>query len=174
MPHSVFISYSSQDAATARAVCAELEGRGVRCWIAPRNAVPGIPYARQLVDAINNCEVVLLVLSANANASRAVLNEIELATNRAKPVLPFRIEDVMPASDLEFYIRSVQWLDAMSKPLPDAVADLMHALEGLITPATASYETTPSPEHNLPSSLTHLVGREDDVIQLEALLETSR
>jgi len=34
MAHDVFISYATQDKTTADALCATLEGRGVRCWIA--------------------------------------------------------------------------------------------------------------------------------------------
>ncbi len=42
-PFDVFISYSSDDKLIADAICAELESRRIRCWIAPRDALPGIP-----------------------------------------------------------------------------------------------------------------------------------
>ena len=41
MPHDVFISYASEDAAPADAVRAALEGAGIRCWIARRDIMPG-------------------------------------------------------------------------------------------------------------------------------------
>src|SRR5713101_8280389 len=41
MAHDVFISYSSKDKPVADAVCAGLEGRGIRCWAAPRDILPG-------------------------------------------------------------------------------------------------------------------------------------
>jgi hypothetical protein len=41
MPHDVFVSYSSDDKPTADAVCATLENKGIRCWIAPRDILPG-------------------------------------------------------------------------------------------------------------------------------------
>jgi hypothetical protein len=41
MARDVFISYSSKDKPTADAVCATLEANGIRCWIAPRDVVPG-------------------------------------------------------------------------------------------------------------------------------------
>jgi hypothetical protein len=37
MAHDVFISYSSKDKPVADAVCAGPEGRGIRCWVAPRD-----------------------------------------------------------------------------------------------------------------------------------------
>ena len=48
----MFISYSSQDAEVAERVVASLEARGLRCWIAPRDVAPGVPYGEALVDAI--------------------------------------------------------------------------------------------------------------------------
>jgi len=36
--HDVFISYSSKDKTIADAVCARLEMRGIRCWIARRTS----------------------------------------------------------------------------------------------------------------------------------------
>lgn len=41
MDFDIFISYSSQDKPTADAACAVLEAAGIRCWIAPRDIMPG-------------------------------------------------------------------------------------------------------------------------------------
>ena len=41
MAHDVFVSYSHKDKATADAVVARLEQDGSRCWVAPRDIVPG-------------------------------------------------------------------------------------------------------------------------------------
>lgn len=45
MAHDVFISHSSKDKSVADAVCSMLEQHRVRCWIAPRNVIPGKNYA---------------------------------------------------------------------------------------------------------------------------------
>jgi hypothetical protein len=46
MPSMVFISHSSNDRATADAICAHLESAGIKCWIAPRDIEPGaIPFS---------------------------------------------------------------------------------------------------------------------------------
>ena len=52
MAHDVFISYSSKDKAVADAVCAGLEGRGIACWMAPRDIVPGVDWGAAIIDAI--------------------------------------------------------------------------------------------------------------------------
>ena len=116
MAHDVFISYSSKDKATADAVCARLESRGIRCWIAPRDVGPGANYGAEIIDALRGSRALVLVLSAHANASRHIPNEIERAVSHGVPVLPFRIEDVQPAKALDLFIGSVHWLDAMTPP----------------------------------------------------------
>src|SRR6516164_3478420 len=40
-PFDVFVSYSSKDKHIADAAVATLEAKGIRCWIAPRDIVPG-------------------------------------------------------------------------------------------------------------------------------------
>jgi hypothetical protein len=68
----VFVSYASQDVAVADAIVATLEKNGLECWIAPRDVTPGSQYADEIVGAINDARVLVLVLSQYAVASPAV------------------------------------------------------------------------------------------------------
>ncbi len=132
MPAQVFICYSTEDQAIANAVCDRLEAGGIKCWIAPRDPVPGLPYSEQIVHAIAQSAVVLLILSARSNVSRAVLGEIELAANRRKIILPLRIEDVAPSESLEYYIRSVHWHDAFASHRETQLDALVARVEALL------------------------------------------
>lgn len=51
MAHDVFISYSYHDKNVANAVCSAVESAGIRCWIAPRDVLPGMEWgeARSLL-----------------------------------------------------------------------------------------------------------------------------
>lgn len=117
MAHDVFISYSSKDKVTADAVCARLEGRGIRCWIAPRDVQPGMQYGEEIIDAIHGSRVMVLVLSANANASPHIPKEVERAVSNGVAIIPLRVENVTPAKSLDYFISSVHWLDAVAPPL---------------------------------------------------------
>ena len=48
MAHDVFISYAQEDKPVADAVCALLESKRVRCWIAPRDVLAGQEYAEAI------------------------------------------------------------------------------------------------------------------------------
>jgi hypothetical protein len=117
MPHDVFVSYASQDKTVADAVCNTLESAGVRCWIAPRDVVPGMEYGEAIIDAINDCRIMVLVFSSKANVSNHISREIERAVSKGVTVMPLRIEQVMPSKTLDYFIGSVHWLDAVTPPL---------------------------------------------------------
>lgn len=94
MAHDVFVSYSSADKTVADAVCTALEGGGLRCWVAPRDIVPGVDWGAAIIDAIEGAKVMVLIFSANANASRQISREVERAVAKGVTIVPFRIQDV--------------------------------------------------------------------------------
>ena len=134
MAHDVFISYSSKDKPAADATCAVLEFKGIRCWIAPRDIMPGGDWGETIVDAIHTSRAMVLVLSANANLSQQIKREVERAVNAGLPVIPLRIENVMPAKSLEYFLSTPHWLDAFTPPLEhhlNYLADVIgHILNG--------------------------------------------
>jgi hypothetical protein len=128
----VFISYSSDDRAVAEKVCRLLERDGITCWIAPRDISPGHDYGEQIIDAIQSTRVMVLILSANANASVFVKKEVERAISTGKVVVPLRIQDVQPSKALQLFVSSSQWIDAWTPPLPARVHVLAAAIKGLL------------------------------------------
>jgi formylglycine-generating enzyme required for sulfatase activity len=112
MPHDVFISHSSKDKTIADAACACLESRGIRCWVAPRDIMPGADWSASIIDGISGAKAMVLILSSHSNVSKQVLREIERAANRSIPILPFRIEDIELSKSLEYFLSSSHWLDA--------------------------------------------------------------
>lgn len=145
MAHDIFISYSSKDKSVADAVCARLESRGVRCWIAPRDVQHGVKYGAAIIEAIRGSRVMVLVLSNNANLSQHIPNEIERAVSLGVAILPFRIEDVVPAEALDLFIGSVHWLDALTPPLDRHLDRLAESVLKLLDRPVASAPPTPVP-----------------------------
>ncbi len=115
--HDVFLCHSSHDRAVAEQVVAHLESRQFRCWIAPRDIVHGTKWDAAIMDGIERCRVMALILSAHAMDSEYVLNEVGLATELKMPILPLRIAPVKPAGALKFHLARIQWIDALTPPL---------------------------------------------------------
>jgi hypothetical protein len=133
MSHDVFICYSSRDKPVADAVCAVLEAEGVRCWIAPRDILPGVDWGESIIDSINEARAMVLIFSSNANAAQSqIKREVERAVNKGIPVIPFRIENVMPTKSLEYFLSTPHWLDAFTPPLDEHVRQLADSIKRLL------------------------------------------
>lgn len=132
MNHSVFISYSSKDQVLANAVCARLEQNGIKCWIAPRDGQPGQPYGEEIIDAIVESTVMVLIFSEHSNASPQVANEVERAMSKSRVIIPFRITDVQPSGAIEYFIGSRHWLDALTPPIEQHIDRLVATVRGVL------------------------------------------
>jgi hypothetical protein len=124
MAHDVFISHSTKDKIKADTVCAVLEANGIRCWVAPRDVLAGEDWMGSIMSALDDCAVVVLVFSQNANDSGQVRREIQRALSRELPVIPFRIEKVKPTGAMEYSMSATHWLDAFNPPLEEHVSRL--------------------------------------------------
>jgi TIR domain len=107
----VFISYSSKDSKAAHAICSALESRKLTCWIASRDVRPGENFMDAIVDAINSAKTMVLVFSENANNSEEIKREIVLAGNARIPVIPVRVENVLPKGAFAYQLATRQWID---------------------------------------------------------------
>ncbi len=145
MAHDVFISYSSKDKPVADAVCAGLETRGIRCWIAPRDIMPGVEWGGALIDAITASKVMVLIFSSNANSSPQIKREVERAVAKGVRLLPFRIEDVPLAKTLEYFISTPHWLDALTQPLEGHIAKLADTVRLLMAARESGQLLPPRP-----------------------------
>jgi hypothetical protein len=132
MAHDVFISHSSQDKTIADAACAALEKEAVRTWIAPRDVQPGRSFAGEITRAIQHSKVMVLIFSKHSNASEQVLREVQLAANSRLHIVQFRIEDIVPNDDLEYYLSTPHWLDALSPPLERHLDRLQASVKALL------------------------------------------
>jgi tRNA A-37 threonylcarbamoyl transferase component Bud32 len=146
----VFISYAASDRAVAESACAALESENVRCWIAPRDVLPGQSFAQALVSAIHAARVFVLVFSSATNRSQQVERELDMAVSSGLPILPLRVEDVLPRESIEYYLAGQHWLDALTPPLDDHLRRLAAAVATLLRrspePQAPAAEADPEPE----------------------------
>ncbi len=122
--YDVFVSYSSKDKTTCDALVATFERKGMRCWIAPRDILPGVNWGEAIIGGIEQCRAMVLVFSAHSNESPQVKREVERAVSKGIPVIPLRIEDVKLSRAMEYFISSQHWLDALTPPLENHLEEL--------------------------------------------------
>jgi hypothetical protein len=150
MTYDVFISYAAENKAVADTICVILEDRKIRCWIAPRNILPGEDWMSALTRAVRSSQALVVVYSSHCNQSGHVLREINLAIQYNVVIIPFRIEDKPLSDSLEYLLGTTHWLDALTPPLEhhiERLSDLINAL--LQDPQTWRPATSP---HGAPHS----------------------
>jgi ribosomal protein L7/L12 len=112
----LFISHSTRDSATiAQGLAAALEAAGQKCWIAPRDVKPGIPYPGQIVAGIEGSAGLVLIVSPAANESPDVLQELQVASSARKVIAPVVVGGTQPSRDLRYYIgvlHQIPWGEA--------------------------------------------------------------
>jgi hypothetical protein len=110
----LFVSHVSEDRSAAYEIVAELERRGVSCWIAPRDVRPGRPFDDEIVEAIETCRAMLLIFSGRCNESEYIRREVTVAGDAGKVIVPFRIEDAKPQRALRVRLSDLHWIDAFA------------------------------------------------------------
>lgn len=104
----VFISYSSLDKKEITWAIELLSEMDISYWKAPEMIPVGSNYAKEIPNAIKQCDVFLLFVSRASQGSIWVEKEIDSAINHRKIIVPVRI-DASPLNDLfAFYLNNVQ------------------------------------------------------------------
>ncbi|MGD0023456.1 MAG: toll/interleukin-1 receptor domain-containing protein [Xanthobacteraceae bacterium] len=132
MEFDAFISYSSRDKTAADAACAVLESAGIRCWIAPRDIRAGGEYGAAIIEAIDRCQVMVLIFSSSANDSQQISREIERAVSKGIPIVPVRIEEVVPTKSMEYFLGAIHWLDALTPPIEKHLQRLAETVKAIL------------------------------------------
>lgn len=136
-PVRVFLSHASVDRERADAVYEAFEAAGIHCFYAPRAILVGRQYQHEIMHAINESEVMVVLLSPDSVASKHVLREATRADDREGGViLPYSIGDIKSEKDL-----SAEWRYLLTTiqmvPLPspaEVVATTRRFLTGVSAP----------------------------------------
>lgn len=124
MGRHVFISHSGKNRPVANAICHALEHKGIRCWIAPRDVVPG-QWPESILKGIQDATVMLLLFSSDAAGSDDVFREVHLAARYKVLLIPVRVEDVEPKGRWEYALSTYHWLDIFPPPCEAYFEDLV-------------------------------------------------
>lgn len=131
----VFISYSRQDAPIARTIADRLEAAGHAAFIDYLGIGGGEEFVQVLGQAIDACDMVLVLLSASAIDSQWVRWEIGWALRQRKLIVPILLESVSFAAI--FPLASLHHLDFRdaSDPAREAALRALNDLLALAPPA---------------------------------------
>ncbi len=133
---NVFISYSRRDIEKAEMLRRLLEGFGFNVWLDLVGIAAGEEWPTKLAEAINESDVVLMLISRASVASEYCLKEIIFAKRKNKPIVGMRLDDSPLPDKIEFMLGDIQQVSlAEGQRLEDVLGQLSDGLQSQIKKA---------------------------------------
>lgn len=123
----IFISYRSLDGVPAKQVRSVLMQHGFECWMAPKSIPGGRDYAECIPDAIDGCDVFVLILSKKTYKSKWVPKELDRAINCGKHIIPIHIDASQLPKAWDFKLENMQIISAYNR-FDEACNELLRAI----------------------------------------------
>ena len=154
--YKLFFSYSTKDQETAFQIVDQLESRDVKCWIAPRDIPTAQSWAGAIIEGLNSCSFFLILLTEHSNASKQVLREVERAIDKGMTVIPVILSDVEQSADLQYYLSTIQWLDARENSVESCAEQIVEIVRNHAAPGKESVLRDSNASKNSFSETTNL------------------
>ncbi len=141
-----FLSHTSEHSLLARKLATGLERAGFRCWLYERDALPDIPYRRQVRAALGRSAVVITLISKQSIKSHELFSEVEDAYKLGCRIVPLFVEST--ADEMEtlsagwqiFFVSTLRLDCNRTRGVQQAVASLVAAADSLGVPYTANMQ----------------------------------
>ncbi|HEY6172242.1 MAG TPA: TIR domain-containing protein [Candidatus Kapabacteria bacterium] len=104
----IFISYSSKDREKAEQLTELLASAGLSVWIDKHGIDVSTSWSKEIVQAIDGCKALVVLLSPNSVVSVNVAKEVSLAAEQKKKILPLDLEPVELTDDLRYHLAGLQ------------------------------------------------------------------
>ena len=105
-----FLSYARTDAKVALQFADDLIAAGVSVWVDQYDIRPSQHWDQAVETAVRSCEGLVVILSPRSAASPNVADEVSVAINAGKDVIPILIEACTPP----LRMTRMQFIDATS------------------------------------------------------------
>jgi TIR domain/AAA domain len=157
----LFLSYASSDRQQALRIADALERAGIPLWIDRTGISGGSSWAEEIVSAVRGSAALAVLCSPSAMDSRNVRQEIQLAWDEDRPILPLLLAQVDFPDSMAYFLRGRQWIDLMHRSETEWLPELAAALSrfGIGQPKIQPAAPSP-PRAELPRPSSPLIGRQ--------------
>jgi TolB-like protein/Tfp pilus assembly protein PilF len=104
----IFISYSHTDSDHALSLAERLRGQGISVWIDQHGIEAASSWSKEIVQAIDTCKALVVLLSNRSIASDNVVREVSLAFEGKKSIVPVDLETVVLTPDFRYQLAGIQ------------------------------------------------------------------
>lgn len=123
----IFMSYSRADSKIVSRLIGELEAAGYQVWVDRVEIRGGEIWRREIVNAVDTSDVMVLVLSNHSIESDNVRRELDLAESGKLRILPIEIEPVTIPPEFRYQLVGIQRIN-LYKNYDQGLRELLGAL----------------------------------------------
>lgn len=145
-PLSIFISYARIDSSFTDRLEADLQARNFRTWVDRRKLEGGQVWLDQLEQAIERCNVLLVVLSPDSVKSNYVRMEYRYAQKLGKSIIPLEYQR---CQKVPIDLNSMQWV-SFADGYEEGLRGLLIALSPI---EITTIQSPAQPAHTPPTAL---------------------
>jgi AAA domain-containing protein/TIR domain-containing protein len=149
MAGDVFVSYSRKDRDRVRPLVQRLQTADLPVWIDERGIDGASLWGQEIVEAIEGCTALILMLSRSSLASDHVLKEVALASEGKKPILPLLLEPVTLPKAFRYHLAGIQQIELFRGDSEERFRAVLRALSRVGCKGgemSSGAPTTPAPE----------------------------
>ena len=129
MSAEVFVSYSSQDRDRVMPVVQHIRNSGISVWVDEGNIHAADLWSEQIVQAIADCQIMVVMLSGNSTDSHNVVKEVMLSSEQKKILLPVYLEPAEIPAKLQYQLAGIQHLELYGQGEELVLNDLITGLK---------------------------------------------
>lgn len=154
----IFVSYSRHDEKFARRLATWLEKTlNLGVWIDIDDIQPGIKWSAAIQDGLDNCEVMVVIITVESMNSVNVEDEWQYFLDQGKPVVPI----LLRSAPIPYQLRRIQYIDFsvrddMNNSQRELIVELRQHLRPLDSEEERKRETLPM------HSVDHKVASKDE------------
>lgn len=152
----VFISYSREDKESVLSLAAKLREAGVSLWIDQGSIDGATMWGEEIVNALENAKVLLLMVSEKSVNSHNVVKEVVLASERKEHILPIHLEPTRIPAGLKYPLAGIQHIEYFQGDPAENLRTIIRSLERigvtLKPPVVAAGMTASQASHTMHSS----------------------
>ena len=137
-----FISYSRVNKDFALKLAKELRSSGFNIWFDQLDIPTGARWDDEIEQALNDCEIFMVILTPASSTSDNVKDEIGYAIDSNKRILPVLLEN----ANVPLRLRRFQYVDFTSKSFDEGVESAKQLLRNLIDEPTIPRESVTGSE----------------------------
>jgi adenylate cyclase len=144
-PADVFISYSREDKDKVLELTAKLSAAGVPIWMDVGGIDGATQWGEEIVNALEEAKVLLLMVSESAVRSHNVAKEVVLASERKGHILPVHLERTQIPPSLRYPLAGIQHIEYFQGDPEENLKTILRSLERIgVSIKTPAKPATPS------------------------------